>query len=113
VSATATFWVVILVLAVGTWAMRSLPIMLHGHVTLPAWAERLLRYVPVAALTAIAVPGALYLKSAGVYHVEPPRILAGLAAMLVALRTRNVVATLVAGMGVLWVAQTLLPRLGF
>ncbi len=111
-SPTVTFWVVIVVLAVGTWAMRSLPIMLHGHVPMPPWAEHLLRYVPVAALTAIAVPGALYLKAAGVYHLEPPRIVAGVVAMLVALKTRNVAATLVAGMLVLWVAQLALPRLG-
>lgn len=110
-SATATFWLVIVVLAVGTWAMRAVPIMLHGHVTLPDWAERLLRYVPVAALTALVVPGSLYLKTAGVYHLEPPRIAAAAAAMLVALKTRNVVATLVVGMGVLWAAQALLPRL--
>lgn len=107
---TLTFWLVIIVLAVGTWAMRSLPIMLHGHVPVPPWAERLLRYVPVAALTAIAVPASLY-KANGVYHLEPPRILAAAAAMLVAVRTKNVVATLAVGMGVLWVAQLALPRL--
>jgi branched-subunit amino acid transport protein len=112
VTPTVTFWLIIIVLAAGTWAMRSLPIMLHGHVPLPAWAERLLRYVPVAALTAIAVPASLYLKTNGVYHLEPPRILAAVAAMLVALRTKNVVATLAVGMAVLWAAQAFLPRLG-
>ena len=86
--------------------------MLHGHVALPAWAERLLRYVPVAALTALVVPASLYLKTAGVYHFEPPRIVAAVAAMAVALRTKNVVATLVVGMVVLWLAQALMPRLG-
>lgn len=107
-SATATFWLIIVVLAVGTWAMRALPIMLHGHVTLPAWSERLLRYVPVAALTALVVPGALYLKVDGVYTFAAPRLLAAGVALLVAARSRNVVLTLAAGMAALWAAQALL-----
>lgn len=107
-TARATFWVMIVILAVGTWAMRSLPIMLHGHVRLPAWADRLLRHVPVAALTALVVPGSLYLKHDGVYGFAPARLAAAIAAMLVALKTRNVAATLAAGMVVLWVAQALL-----
>ena len=61
-SQTAAFWFVIVVLALGTWLMRSLPIMLHGAVATPRWAERLLRYVPVAALTALVVPD-LYIKT--------------------------------------------------
>lgn len=104
----AAFWLVVVVLALGTWAMRSFPIMLHGHVTLPTWAERLLRYVPVAALTALVVPGSLYLKHDAVYAFAPARAIAAVAAMLVALKTRNVAATLVAGMGALWVAQAVL-----
>jgi len=108
VSDTATFWLIIAVLAIGTWAMRAMPIMLHGHVTLPAWAERLLRYVPVAALTALVVPGALYLKVDGVYSFAPARLLAAGVAMLVAARTRNVVWTLFAGMATLWIGQLFL-----
>jgi len=105
VSETATFWLIIAVLAVGTWTMRALPIMLHGHVTLPAWAERLLRYVPVAALTALVVPGALYLKVDGVYTFASARLLAAGVALLVAARTKNVVWTLLAGMATLWIGQ--------
>lgn len=107
-SATAQFWTLILVLAAGTWAMRSLPIMLHGHVPHPRWLERLLRHVPVAALTALVVPGALYLKHEGEYGFAPARTVAAVVAMLVALRTRSVLATLVVGMLALWGAQAVL-----
>jgi len=58
VSPTAQFWLMTIVLALGTWLMRALPIMLHGHVAHPPWLERLLKHVPVAALTALVVPGA-------------------------------------------------------
>lgn len=110
-SPLAQFWIVISVLGFGTWAMRSLPIMLHGHVPHPHWLERLLKYVPVAAMTALSVPGVLYLKSNGVYHVSPERTIAGVVALLVALRTRNILATLAVGMIVLWVSQAALAAL--
>lgn len=111
-SAQAQFWVLIVTLALGTWAMRSLPIMLHGHVPHPPWLERLLKHVPVAALTALVVPGALYLKQNGAYSFAPARTIAALVAMLVALRSKNVLATLVAGMATLWIAQWALAALG-
>ena len=58
----------------GTWLMRSLPIMLHGHVPHPPWLERLLKHVPVAALTALVVPGALYVHAGSTYTLAPARI---------------------------------------
>lgn len=111
-SEAARFWLLIGVLAAGTWAMRSFPIMLHGHVPSPAWLERLLKHVPVAALTALVVPGVLYAHEGSAYSIAPARIAAGLVALVVALRTRNVLVTLVAGMGVLWFAQWGLSLLG-
>ena len=111
-SELAQFWVVIVVLAVGTWAMRSLPIMLHGAVPTPGWAKRLLQQVPVAALTALVVPGSLYVKTSGQYAFAPERTIAAVAAMLVALRTRNVIATLATGMVVLWIGQAVVGALG-
>lgn len=111
-SATAQFWLMIVVLALGTWAMRALPIMLHGHVAHPPWLERLLKHVPVAALTALVVPGVLYLHVHDTYTLSPPRTIAAIVALLVALRTRNVLATLVAGMGALWIAQWAVAALG-
>lgn len=110
-SELARFWTLIILLALGTWAMRALPIMLHGKVAHPPWLERLLKHVPVAALTALVVPGALYLHVGDAYTIAPARLIASVAALLVALRTKNVLATLVAGMVVLWVAQWLVAAL--
>lgn len=106
------FWLLTVVLALGTWAMRSLPIMLHGTVAHPPWLERVLKHVPVAALTALVVPGTLYLHEGDAYLFAPARLLAGVAALAVALRTRNVLATLIAGMTVLWLGQYALAALG-
>lgn len=106
------FWILILVLALGTWSMRSLPIILHGRVPHPAWLERLLKHVPVAALTALVVPGALYLHVGDTYSIAPARTVAAVTALVVAGKTRNVLATLAAGMGMLWVAQWVTGLLG-
>lgn len=111
-TATAQFWLLIILLGLGTWLMRSMPIMLHGRVPHPEWLERLLRYVPVAALTALVVPGSLYLKSNGSYHAVPARTIAAVIALVVAIRTKNTVATLVAGMAALWLAQWALTLIG-
>lgn len=106
-SEQAAFWVVILVLAGGTFLLRSLPLWLQGRTPAPRWLERLLRHVPAAALTALVVTS-LYTKTGGAYVVAPARILPAVAALLVAVRTRNVIWTLVTGMAVLWMAQGVL-----
>lgn len=111
-SEVARFWLLIVTLALGTWLMRSLPIISHGRVSHPVWLERLLKHVPVAALTALVVPGALYTHQGAAYVFAPARTVAALVALFVAWRTRNVVATLAVGMGVLWAVQWLLNGLG-
>ena len=112
-SPVAQFWLLIVVLAAGTWSMRSWPIILHGRVPHPPWLERLLRHVPVAALTALVVPGALYSHQGnGAYVFAPARTIAAVLALAVAWRTKNVLATLAVGMGALWAAQWALAILG-
>ena len=102
------FWIVILTLALGTFLLRSVPLWLHGRVPTPTWLQRLLRYVPAAALTALVVPGSLYLKTNGNYDFAPARILAAGIALLVAWKTRSTVATLAIGMASLWLTQAVL-----
>ncbi len=104
----ALFWSLIAALAVGTWAMRSLPIMAHGRVPHPPWLERLLRHVPVAALTALVVPGSLFVKSGDAWAAAPARTIAAVLAAAVALRTKNTALTLAVGMAALWAGQAAL-----
>lgn len=111
-TAVAQFWLLTGILAAGTWAMRALPIMLHGTVAHPPWLERLLKHVPVAALTALVIPGVLYTHVGDAYSFSAGRTVAAVAALLVALRTKNILATLVVGMSALWLAQYALTALG-
>ncbi|MGY9025580.1 MAG: AzlD domain-containing protein [Candidatus Pelagibacterales bacterium] len=76
---------------------------------MPAWIEAPLHYVPIAVLTAIIIPEILIVDgSINFSIVENLRIAAAGIAILVALVTRNVVATIASGLICLWVFQWLL-----
>jgi branched-subunit amino acid transport protein len=102
-------WLMLFGIGAATYAMRLSFLVAITPERLPAWLQRALRFVPVAALTAIVVPALLGQQAAFDYAPEAPRLLAGVLAVLVAWRTRNVLLTIIIGMGVLWAAQALLP----
>ncbi|MDA3935981.1 MAG: AzlD domain-containing protein [Actinomycetota bacterium] len=103
-----SYWLVLIVVGTGTVLMRSLPIVLHGKGSMPKLIGRLLRHVPASALAALVVPSVLYSTATGSHVFDPARLGAGVIALVVALRTRNVIATLGAGMGGLWILAMLL-----
>jgi branched-subunit amino acid transport protein len=107
-SARAEFWIVIVVLAAGTFLLRSIPLWMHGRRPVPPWLERLLRHVPAAALTTLVVPGALYMKVDGAYAFAPERTIAAAVALLVALRFKSIIAVIAAGMATLWIVQAVM-----
>lgn len=108
-SEIARFWTLIATVAAGTLVLRSLPIWLHGRVSMPQWLGRALRRVPSVALAALVVPGSLYLRTnAGALELAPARTIAAGVALVVAARTRSVLATLGAGMVSLWIVQAIL-----
>jgi branched-subunit amino acid transport protein len=90
-----------------TFATRLSFIALLGRVETPPLLARALRFVPPAVLSAIALPELLVRE--GRIDASPgnPRLLAGLAALLVAWRTRSVPLTIGAGMAALWALQLL------
>ncbi len=102
-------WLMLFGIGVATYAMRLSFLVGISPERLPPWLQRALRFVPVAALTAIVVPALLGQQAAFVYDPEPPRLLAGLLAVLVAWRTRNVLLTIIVGMAAVWVGQAVLP----
>jgi branched-subunit amino acid transport protein len=106
---TLGLWLVVLAVGVVTFGYRLAFIVLLGRLQLPTLAQRALRFVPVAVLTAIIAP-ALVL-SQGTLDLGPgnPHLVAGVLAVLVAWRTRNMLLTIASGMGALWVLQALWP----
>lgn len=107
-SATMTFWVVVVAVGALNYLSRLSFIALFARLQMPSLVARALRYVPAAMLTAIVAP-AVALRGAG--DVDPmladAKAAAALVAALVAWRTRSTTATIVAGMAALWLAQWL------
>lgn len=102
-----TLWLVIIVAGLLTFATRLSFIALFGQMIVPAWVTRALRYVPPAVLSAIIFPE-LFIRE-GVLNLSPanPRLVAGLLAAFVAWRTKNIVLTILVGMGVLLTLQAI------
>ncbi len=107
-------------LGVVTFLMRFSFIGLPGKRDLPEGFRVALYFVPLAVLTAIIVPEVLLAgggangsgngwrgvwESLTLWH---PKVLAAVAAVVVAAWSRQVLPTLVVGMGVLWLARWLM-----
>jgi branched-subunit amino acid transport protein len=90
-------WTVIVIAALGTYALRASVIVLLGRITVPSRLERSLRYVAPAVLAAIAVPAVL--APGGVVDLADARVPAAILAAVAAWRFGTVLATLVAGLG--------------
>ncbi len=100
----------ILGMAAVTFASRFIMIALLGRWTAPPWVMRALYFVPIAAFAALIAPDLVTQSGQVVLAVDNPRLIGGIAAILVAAVTRRMVLTIVAGMGALWIAQALLAR---
>ena len=99
-------WMILLASGLGTFLLRYSFFAGTGNRAPSPGFHRLLRYVPTAALAAIALPGFLAPEGALALSLANPRLVAGLIAALVAFRTRGLMATIVVGMVALWL-QTL------
>lgn len=96
-------WLVIVAIGVATFALRLSFIALVGRFeAIPAWLDRSLRYVPAAVLSALVWPSILRIDAAFVVGATPPRLIAAGVAVVVAWYTEDVLATIVTGMGTLW-----------
>lgn len=92
-------WLVIIGGGVITYLIRLSFIIAYGRLDLPGWFTRGLRYVPPAVLSAIILPELANWDGQVVnLSLNNPQIIAGIVAVLVAWRTRNVVLTLAAGL---------------
>ena len=98
-------WLTMLLAGGLTFLIRYSFIGAAGRISPPAWFRRMLRFVPIAALTALIWPD-LLLPAGGLQpSFANPRLLAGLIAALVAWRTRNIFLTIGVGMLALWALQ--------
>jgi len=104
---TQSSWLLFLAIGLGTYLLRCSFIYLFGRVDMSGWLQRALKYVPAAVLAALVFPALTH--PAGVLDLSlgNARLLAGIAGALVAWRTRNVLLTILTGMGLVWLLQAL------
>jgi branched-subunit amino acid transport protein len=105
--AQVKIWFIILFGGVLTYLIRLSFIMLFERLNMPEIIRQALRFIPPAVLSAIIFPELLIRNGNVDFSLGNLRLLAGIVAAVVAWRTRNALLTILAGMGVLLILQTL------
>jgi len=99
-------WLVMILAGIFTFGTRF--VMLSGWVAhgLPRWLIDALAFVPIAVLTAILVPAVLIDPATQqIIVIGNARVVAAVIATVIALLTRNVIATITSGLATLWFVQ--------
>src|SRR5690625_2438863 len=93
---TTGLWFVIAMAGLGTFALRgSFLLQAHRLAEMPENLQQILRLLPPAALSALAVP--MLLRPDAAVEFFSPELVAGALAAVVAWRTRNSAVTIVVG----------------
>ncbi len=104
---TSTILIITLAAGLGTFLIRFSFFHLAGQMDrLPA-GQRALRFVPVAVLPALIAPALFYNSDTLDISAGNARLVAGVAAIVVARLTKSVLLTIGVGMGVLLLLQAL------
>lgn len=82
-----------------TFATRFSCLALFRQTGTPPWLERWLKHIPTAILTALIIPALVLPKGQIDISFQNHYLLAGFVAALVAYKSRNIIATLMLGMG--------------
>ena len=85
-----------------TFSTRFLPLTGWLPAKLPAWFERAMYFVPIAVLTPVITHSVMVTGDSGIAFSDNLRLPAACLAILVALLTRSVIITLIAGFACLW-----------
>ncbi len=100
-----SFFAVALVVSLASLVVKGLFTCFVPQGRLPRALDRILRFIPPAALAALVAPAIVYAKTASGSTFAPARLLAGLGALVIAVYSRNVVVTIVSGMALLMLLQ--------
>lgn len=90
------FWIVVVVLGLGTYLIRFSFLGLLGSRPLPGWLTRGLRYTAVAVLPALVAPAILWPPATGGV-TDPARLGAAIATVVVGVLLRNTLGAIAAG----------------
>lgn len=90
-------WAHIAAIALATFALRVSFIGVSGYLTISDELKDHMKLIPPAVLAALAVPPLVYREESFHLSLGDPYLIAGVVATLVAWRTENLLATIVAG----------------
>lgn len=107
---TTLLWVIVIVAGLLTFGIRLSFIVFLGKAQLSPIAQQALRFVPIAVLSALIAPALFFPAGSLDISLSNARFIAGLIAILVAWRTKNVLLTIATGMVCLLVLQAFLPH---
>lgn len=94
-------WVIILLMAFGTYMIRFSFLGPLANVKMPPWALRLLRYTPVAVIPGLVAPMVLWPAATG-GQPDMARSLAAFTALAIGAYTKNVTFAIFGGAGMLY-----------
>lgn len=100
-------WVVMPLLAVGTYVIRFSFLGLLGNRPLPAWLTRALKYTAVGVLPGLVAPGVLWPAATG-GQTDPARLAAAVMTLLVGIVTRSVLGAIIGGAVTLYTCLALI-----
>lgn len=99
-------WLTMILAGIITFVIRISFILLYGKIHVPIRVQQALNLVPPAVFSAIIFPDMLLQNNQLAIHLNNGRMIAGMLAILVAWRTRNIILTVLIGMIVLTLYQT-------
>jgi branched-subunit amino acid transport protein len=102
-------WATILIVGLLTLGIRLSFIVFMGKLRVSPRAQQALRFVPVAVLSALIAPALFFPDGSLALSFSNIRLIAGILAILVAWRTKNVLLTIFTGMACLLILQAFVP----
>nr|HET6905257.1 AzlD domain-containing protein [Ktedonobacteraceae bacterium] len=103
-------WLSIIIIGLLTLGIRLSFMLFMGKMRIVPMVQQALRFVPVAVLSALIAP-ALFLPGDVLnLSLGNIRLIAGIVAILVAWRTKNVLLTILIGMACLLILQAFVPQ---
>lgn len=96
-------WLIIIVLAIGTFLIRFSFLGIIGNRRMPDWVLRHLRYTPVALIPGLVAPLVLW-PAATDGSPDAARLAAGAVTVLIGWATKNVIAAVLGGAATLTLA---------
>ena len=102
------FWIYMCLLGLVTFGIRWSFLSIAGRWNVPKPVESLMKYIPAAVFAALSIPALVYAKPVSYDLHDPAHLVAGSIGLLTAYFSRNVLFTILAGLGSLWMVNAML-----